>query len=363
SGASAAQPERFSSPADAGWKTADEVLRSTPDGFTAAGLPKRKPRARLVPGSASAPDSLLNQAPSTSAASTSPTTPATSAAEPATPRDAEQTRSRMSSFQRGLRDGRAQVVRDDSGTVSTQAQSTQAQSNQAQTDRTQTNRTQTSRALPDDRASDRPASIGRDNVASESDPTTRIDAGIIAASGLPKRTPRAHTNGTAPSTRAAASTSQPEPTSSPTEASTSRMPAPATSPTAAPSVSREPGELHWGTVADDGWQTADQVHRQEPEGFTAAGLPKRTPRARLVPGSVASGTRRVTSGAGGSSGQGESTSAQFGSTRTAVADQPAGFSRDANAVRSRLSSFQRGLREGRHTVRTPAGDRAMDGNH
>lgn len=53
---------------------------------------------------------------------------------------------------------------------------------------------------------------------------------------------------------------------------------------------------------------------------TQAGLPKRVPRANLVPGSV---------GSGGSD---------------AEAEAPA---RSPDAVRSRMSSFQRGVREGR----------------
>ena len=56
---------------------------------------------------------------------------------------------------------------------------------------------------------------------------------------------------------------------------------------------------------------------------TQAGLPRRVPRANLVPGSV------------GSDGTG---------SQDEVAEAPA---RSADAVRSRMSSFQRGVREGR----------------
>ncbi|WP_214413446.1 sensor histidine kinase [Sphaerisporangium fuscum] len=76
-------------PADAGWQAAAAVQEPARDGTTAAGLPKRVPKANLVPGSAA-----------TAGPSASPA-PAGPALSP------DRARSRLSSFQRGVREGRA----------------------------------------------------------------------------------------------------------------------------------------------------------------------------------------------------------------------------------------------------------------
>ncbi|MFC0862926.1 nitrate- and nitrite sensing domain-containing protein [Sphaerimonospora cavernae] len=76
----------------------------------------------------------------------------------------------------------------------------------------------------------------------------------------------------------------------------------------------------WWSRADSGFQAAASARDPQLGGVTAAGLPKRTPRANLVPGSV---------------GAAESASP---APRPAVS---------AEAVRSRLSSFQKGVRRGR----------------
>jgi hypothetical protein len=75
-------------PADAGWQAAAAVQEPVRDGTTAAGLPKRVPKANLVPGSAGAPE----------AATPAPAMPALSP---------DRARSRLSSFQQGIRQGRA----------------------------------------------------------------------------------------------------------------------------------------------------------------------------------------------------------------------------------------------------------------
>jgi len=82
----------------------------------------------------------------------------------------------------------------------------------------------------------------------------------------------------------------------------------------------------WGSAAEEGRLAANAL--RQPNGHadvTAAGLPKRRPRALLVPG--AARATPVTSS--------ESTAG------------PEGPVRNADAVRGRLSSFQRGVREGR----------------
>jgi hypothetical protein len=76
-------------PADAGWQAAAAVQDPVRDGTTAAGLPKRVPKANLVPGSAGTPEA---------AATALPAMPALSP---------DRARNRLSSFQQGIRQGRA----------------------------------------------------------------------------------------------------------------------------------------------------------------------------------------------------------------------------------------------------------------
>ncbi|MFC4592179.1 sensor histidine kinase [Sphaerisporangium corydalis] len=76
-------------PADAGWQAAAVVAEPVRDGTTAAGLPKRVPKANLVPGTAGTPEPV---------ASPMPAMPALSP---------DRARSRLSSFQQGIRQGRA----------------------------------------------------------------------------------------------------------------------------------------------------------------------------------------------------------------------------------------------------------------
>jgi signal transduction histidine kinase len=77
-------------PADAGWQAAAVVQEPVRDGTTSAGLPKRVPKANLVPGSAAAA--------SEGAATPMPPMPALSP---------DRARNRLSSFQQGIRQGRA----------------------------------------------------------------------------------------------------------------------------------------------------------------------------------------------------------------------------------------------------------------
>ena len=83
----------------------------------------------------------------------------------------------------------------------------------------------------------------------------------------------------------------------------------------------------WTSPADEGWRAAQVVASPAAGETTQAGLPRRVPRANLVPGSVGNG------GAQGSQGSNET-----------EAETPV---RSPDAVRSRMASFQRGVREGR----------------
>jgi hypothetical protein len=74
-------------------------------------------------------------------------------------------------------------------------------------------------------------------------------------------------------------------------------------------------------MADEGWRAASGAVEESPDELTAAGLPKRRPRARLVPGSAGS----------------------------AVLAPPAGSTRSADSIRGRLASYQQGVRQGRES--------------
>ncbi|MGN6172119.1 MAG: sensor histidine kinase [Streptosporangiaceae bacterium] len=77
----------------------------------------------------------------------------------------------------------------------------------------------------------------------------------------------------------------------------------------------------WTSPADEGWRAAEAAHVPTSGGVTLSGLPKRVPRANLVPGTVGVDT---------------------------AAPAPA---RSATKARDRLANFQRGIREGRAAAR------------
>jgi signal transduction histidine kinase len=80
------------------------------------------------------------------------------------------------------------------------------------------------------------------------------------------------------------------------------------------------GGHSWTSPADEGWRAAQALAAPSAGDTTQAGLPRRVPRANLVPGSV-----------GGGGGDAE-------------ADAP---TRSPDVARTRMASFQRGVREGR----------------
>ncbi|MGX7829311.1 nitrate- and nitrite sensing domain-containing protein [Actinokineospora sp. 24-640] len=93
----------------------------------------------------------------------------------------------------------------------------------------------------------------------------------------------------------------------------------------------------WRFAADVGWQAADALANSVPAASTTTGLPRRTPRERLLPGSL-----------------------------DATAAGPR-IERDAEALRSRLAGFKRGLDRGRDSLAqrvAPAGhaDHPGDGD-
>jgi hypothetical protein len=88
----------------------------------------------------------------------------------------------------------------------------------------------------------------------------------------------------------------------------------------------------WTSPGDEGWQAAEALLSTTAEKpTTTAGLPKRVPKEHLVPGSAAPRTQEQTTTTG---------------QRAALSLPP----RSADAIRGRMSSFQQGVRRGRHTL-------------
>jgi hypothetical protein len=89
--AAAAGAEPWDSPADEGWSAAEAAAEPAVGDVTAAGLPRRVPQANAVPGSVS-----IRPAPSATLA-----------------RTPEAARSRLESFQEGLRQARAAIATEE----------------------------------------------------------------------------------------------------------------------------------------------------------------------------------------------------------------------------------------------------------
>jgi signal transduction histidine kinase len=90
---------------------------------------------------------------------------------------------------------------------------------------------------------------------------------------------------------------------------------------ATPAASTAATTESWNSPSDEGWRAAKVASAPNADETTTAGLPKRVPRANLVPGSV---------------GGGEEPAAEI--------PPPV---RSADSIRNRMSSFQRGVREAR----------------
>jgi hypothetical protein len=88
--------------------------------------------------------------------------------------------------------------------------------------------------------------------------------------------------------------------------------------------SRPPGPVSpgWSSPGDEGWEAAAVAHTPVFAGTTRAGLPKRVPKANLVPGGV-------------------------------IAAPAPAAPRSAARARDRLASFQQGIRQAR--AATPQG--------
>jgi signal transduction histidine kinase len=96
---------------------------------------------------------------------------------------------------------------------------------------------------------------------------------------------------------------------------------------ASASAAPEESSASWTSASDDGWRAAEAVSKPASGGVTLSGLPKRIPKANLVPGTV--------------------------SGNAAAAPPP---TRSAAITRDRFASFQRGIRDARAAVNSPDDD-------
>ncbi|SDN04244.1 Signal transduction histidine kinase [Lentzea albidocapillata subsp. violacea] len=151
-------------------------------------------------------------------------------------------------------------------------------------------------------------------------------APTTSAAGLPVRTPRSKVQPAAEEVPAPAEQErvvEPEPVVEET---------PAAAPTS---------ESAWQSPADEGWHAAQALLNKTPETKTTAGLPKRTPKAQLVPGSAAPKQQSLSQ----------------------TAQRPPLPPRTADAVRGRMSSLQSGVKRGRHAlIEAYAGDQSSRQN-
>jgi signal transduction histidine kinase len=98
------------------------------------------------------------------------------------------------------------------------------------------------------------------------------------------------------------------------------------------------GAIGWRSPSDEGWRAAEAVHAPSSDGVTTGGLPKRVPRANLIPGAV-------------------------GASPAASAIPAPKAPRSAAERRERLTSFQRGHRRGRAAGSGEKPDGGKAGHH
>jgi signal transduction histidine kinase len=155
-------------------------------------------------------------------------------------------------------------------------------------------------------------------TTSEDRPSRQL-ASPLAGSSLPKRTPEAPVH--------VQPELEPFPEPEP-EPVAKAAPAAETVDEPAPQMQAEPtADSAWQSPADEGWQAAQALLNKAPEAKTQAGLPKRVPKAQLVPGTAAP----------------KIPSAQ-------QAQRPPLPPRSPDAIRGRMSSLQQGVRRGRHAL-------------
>ncbi|MCG8924283.1 nitrate- and nitrite sensing domain-containing protein [Lentzea sp. CC55] len=158
-------------------------------------------------------------------------------------------------------------------------------------------------------------------------PVPAVAPTTTSAAGLPVRQPRAKIQKAAE-----------EEVIAPAEQERVVEPEPVVEETPAAALTSESA---WQSPADEGWHAAQALLNKTPETKTTAGLPKRTPKAQLVPGSAAPKPQSLSQ----------------------TAQRPPLPPRSADAVRGRMSSLQSGVKRGRHAlIEAYAGDQSSRQN-
>lgn len=371
---------------DQSWGSADARRRAgggaegdEAAGYTSAGLPRRERGRKLMPGSASS-----------DAASASVNGVSHESPKPPK-RDASGVRSRLSSFQHGVSRGRRVQAPEEGADAAppedTPVNGTEATADQPATDtqavderssepsgsqQTPAPEGSAPQALASDSADT--ASKGTSSPEASASPATpeasetssaahggrgpqprrsgaeapKTAAGLPQRRRKPRPAPDARTgvNGTAPGKAASPETPSTENPGADTRAGDDVAPEPASTETSstetsstetpdsdtrgAGSVSTEVpaepadeggGTSAWTFAADDRWRTVEAASDAAPTGYTPAGLPRRQRGEQLMPGSA---------------------------TSTGPANSRPRRERDPADVQGRLSSFQQGIRRGRH---------------
>jgi hypothetical protein len=178
--------------------------------------------------------------------------------------------------------------------------------------------------------------------------TTPIFDSISAwfADPKPSTMQQPQTPGAPPASKEAAAVvdlrERPEPVRAPTPVAPApeRTPPPAPVPAAAPAAAATGGSSRWSALGDQRWIAANARAAAAPEvaGKTDGGLPRRRPGANLLPTATAAAPNPTRPGGAGPA-------------RTVVPGSGAGP--DAEAVRGRLGSYQRGLSSARQARRRP----------
>ncbi|MYW06283.1 hypothetical protein GT354_50005, partial [Streptomyces sp. SID3343] len=143
----------------------------------------------------------------------------------------------------------------------------------------------------------------------------------------------------------------------PTESDSYEQPASAAPATVGP----QGPQSGWYSAGDDGWRAAEAAREPSSGGTTGAGLPRRVPRANLVPGGVEqAGGAQAPSGPGTAPTNPTARGEQPG--RQAAPGNP-GLSRSPDEVRGRLTNFRRGIQQGRTAGSGGSAPRPRDENN
>lgn len=112
---------------------------------------------------------------------------------------------------------------------------------------------------------------------------------------------------------------------------------------AEPAHAPEPVQSGWYSAGDEGFRAAEATREPASGGTTTAGLPRRVPRANLVPGGV--------DGAAPAARPSTPAAPSVPGTPAGPAPVPPqsgpGLSRNPDDVRGRLTNFRRGIQQGR----------------